>query len=381
MNDNLPAVQQQSSNLPERAPVEADVDSWIQVMRPVIALAEHIAGTEFVPKGLRNSVPATTAAMLYGREVGLAPMTALTQTHVIEGKPSMSAEAMRALVLSQGHELIFDEATGAVVRMRGRRSGSNHWTELAWTIDMARAAGITHKDNWKKYPRAMLIARCTADLCRMVFPDVIHGFRAVEEFDEQLADAEQEPTPPTTKVGRTRKSAAAKKAAPALERPAARPAPADGPPLPGEDGYEAPTPRGAAPVQAGEVSEGAEPGEADAAPAVDVSDADEREGDPADSGGAMPDESASEAPARSEQRNPRAISRAQQRMLMGQFTGFDLGGDDAREERLGILSKLVDREVSSSNDLSSAEASRVIDTLSRVEDAAQLLAIANGGQS
>jgi hypothetical protein len=384
-DNNLPAVQQQAAALPaapaERTPATADVDSWIQVMRPVIALAEHIAGTEFVPKGLRNSVPATTAAMLYGREVGLAPMTALTQTHVIEGKPSMSAEAMRALVLAQGHELIFDEATGAVVRMRARRSGSNHWTELAWTIDMARAAGITHKDNWKKYPRAMLIARCTADICRMVFPDVIHGFRAVEEFDEQLADADEEPAAPTTKVARKRAAAkkAAPAAAPALEQPAARPSRPDGPPLPGEDGYDTPTPRDAAPEQAGEVSEGAQvAGEADAAPAVETDAEETPEQQPGEGAESGPQEPSPEQDAR---RNPRAISRAQQRMLMGQFSGFDLGGDDARDERLGILSKLVQRDITSSSDLSSAEASRVIDTLGRVEDAAQLLAIANGVQS
>lgn len=376
MSDNLPAVPA------ERAPATADVDSWIQIMRPVIALAEHIAGTEFVPKGLRNSVPATTAAMLYGREVGLPPMTALTQTHVIEGKPSMSAEAMRALVMAAGHELIFDEATGAQVRMRARRSGSNHWTELAWTIDMARAAGITHKDNWKKYPRAMLIARCTADLCRMVFPDVIHGFRAVEEFDDTLEDAEVEPATPTTKVARTRKAAAKKAAAaPAALEQGTRPERPAGPPLPGEDGYDTPSPRGGAPEQAG----GSAVGEAADSPAPDVSDADPGAGAPVepDTAAEVPagGESASETPEQSAERHPAMISKPQQRMLMGQFGKFDLTGEDTRDERLRIVSAIAGREVSSTSDLTKVEAATVIDTLARVEDVTQLLAIANGGQS
>lgn len=377
MSENLPAVPQAT---PSREIATADVDSWVGVVAQVAKLAEHIASTEFVPRQMRNSAPAVAAAILYGREVGLPPMTALTQTHVIEGKPSMSAEAMRALVFAAGHELAFEEATGATCIIRARRAGSQEWTRLAWTIDQARAAGLLGKDNWKKYPRAMLIARCTADVCRMVFPDVIHGFRAMEEFDEQLADAVDEPAAPTTKVGRNRATKKAAAAPAALEPPAGRPERPAGPPLPGEDGYDA-GPRGAAPVQAGEVAGGADAGEPAATPAADVSGADE----PADAepSAQAADESAPEdEPARAARSNPRPISPAQRRMLMGLFSKFDLTDDASRDERIGILQKLAGRDnVTSSGDLSTGEASRIIDTLARVEDVAQLLAIANGGET
>lgn len=408
MNDNLPAVPTPSS----REIAATDTDSWTHVVADVARLAEHIAGTEFVPRQMRNSAPAVAAAILYGREVGLPPMTALTQTHVIEGKPSMSAEAMRALVLAQGHDLSFEEATGAQCIMRARRAGSQDVTRLAWTIDQARAAGLLGKDNWKKYPRAMLIARCTADLCRMVFPDVIHGFRAVEEFDEQLADAEQEPAAPTTKVTRTRKTAAKKSAPAPLEAPK-RPAPADGPPLPGEDGYDAPTPRDGAPEQAGEVSgDSTGPGEADATPAVelpqegnegepttgssapgatstsgdsgrapDAGSSTTRGNDPVDAAETRPDASTGPSPEQDDKAHPALITRAQQRMLMGQFSSFDMSGDDARPDRLRIVSNIAGREVSSTSDLTKVEATRVIDTLAKVEGPEQLLAIAGGDRS
>lgn len=182
--------------LPDIAPApRQDTDSWVQVMAQVVRLAEHVAPTDFVPRGLRGNVPATTAAMLYGREVGLPPMTALTSIHVVDGRPGMSAEAMRSLVYAAGHEIVFDESTGAICRMRARRRASNEWTSLSWTIDMARAAGLMGKDNWKKYPRDMLIARCTTALCRMVFPDVIHGFRSTEELGD-MGDSAAPPEPP-----------------------------------------------------------------------------------------------------------------------------------------------------------------------------------------
>lgn len=376
MTDNLPALPDTTS----REVATTDTDSWVGVVAQVAKLAEHIAGTEFVPRQMRNSAPAVAAAILYGREVGLPPMTALTQTHVIEGKPSMSAEAMRALVLAAGHSIVFEEATGATCIIRATRHGSQDSTRLAWTIDQARAAGLTGKDNWKKYPRAMLIARCTADICRMVFPDVIHGFRALEEFDEQLADAVEEPSAPTTRVGRSRAVKKAAAAPAAIEAPAARPERAAGPPLPGEDGYDAQPARGAAPTQAGEVAGGAEAGEAAAASAVDdvaPDPADAEQTSQAAGDGATSDDE----PARAARSNPRPISAAQRRMLMGLFGKFDLTDDASRDERIGILRKLAQRDdIASSGDLSTGEASRIIDTLARVEDVAQLLAIANGGE-
>ncbi|MEA5054266.1 MAG: hypothetical protein VB093_12590, partial [Propionicimonas sp.] len=73
-------------------------DSWTDVLGDVINLARGIAGTEFVPNGLRGSIEKTSAAILYGRELGLPPMTALGSVHVVEGRAGISAEAMRALI-------------------------------------------------------------------------------------------------------------------------------------------------------------------------------------------------------------------------------------------------------------------------------------------
>lgn len=345
MTETLPAV------VEHRAEVALpDTDSWIQVVGDVAKLAQHIAGTEFVPRSLRDSVPAVAAAMLYGREVGLPPMTALTQTHVIEGKPAMSAEAMRALVLAAGHEIHVQETTGALCTMRGRRRGSETWTPVTWTIDMARAAGVAGKQVWKSYPRQMLQARCTAELCRLVFPDVIHGFRAVEEFDESQADAPEEPKAPTSTVSRAQRGRPAKKAAPALpaaERPVERPADDAAPPLPGEPGYEDLT-------STGDETSG-DRGEA----------GDESKGEgeaPGDSSPNPTDEPVDETP-----RPPRKASRAQQRGIFAQL-GV-IGIDDVREERLHITSKIVGREIVSFDRLTTDDASKVIDTLARLEQA------------
>lgn len=190
------------------AMLDKTTDSWFEMAQPVFQLAARIADTQFVPKGLQGNPPAIAAAILHGRELGLPPLTALAQTHVIEGKPSISAEMQRGLVLAAGHEIEILESTGAVCTMRGRRKGSETWTTITWTLDMARAANLIGKTNWKNYPRSMLQARCSAELCRLVFADVVHGMSATEEL-EDLAEGNGEVAPEaTTKVSRAPKKLA-----------------------------------------------------------------------------------------------------------------------------------------------------------------------------
>ncbi len=179
MTENLPAVRQ-----PAAAPAKVDTDSWVEMLPAVAQLAEQIHGTDFVPKGLRGSSAATAAAILYGREIGAGPMTSLANIAVIEGKPSVSAEHLRAMVLAAGHEIVYTELSGAGVTVKGRRVGSSEWTSVSWNLDMARAAGIAGKQVWQRYPRAMLAARATAELCRLIFPDVTHGLMVIEEAED-----------------------------------------------------------------------------------------------------------------------------------------------------------------------------------------------------
>lgn len=388
MPENLPAVPE-PSRLPEVARV--DTDSWVDIMRPMIALADRIYDTEFVPKGLRGSAPATAAAMLYGREVGLPPMTALNMTHVVEGKPGLSAEGMRAVVLAAGHEIEFVESTGAICTMRARRRGSDTWTSISWTIDAARQAGLANKNVWKSYPRVMLQARCTTELCRMVFPDVIHGFRSVEELEDmEPGDGEAtgfgEPTAPSTKVSRARKTTKKTTAAlPAAPAPAAAPRPA-GPPLPGEPGFDQPTPRGGATEQAAGASGDDSPGSQPEGAGKDSEDAPAAAPETVDpsadvdepvNGEVVHEPPAEEPSGDDKNRGPRKASRAQQRMMHGQFGALGIDDDEpgGREERLHITSVIVGRAVESSSDLSAQEMSTLIDTLGRVRDRVALNAL------
>ena len=360
MTDNLPA------RTTPAAPAVHEPDSWVSVVADVAKLAEYVASTEFVPASLRTRPAAVAAAILYGRETGLPPMTALSQIHVIEGRPSMSAEGMRALILAAGHEIVVGELTGAKCTMRGRRRGSEEWSTVTWSLDMARAAGLLDKkgQSWSRYPRAMLAARCTAELARLIFPDVIHGFRATEELDEvedETAFGAPTATPSTTKVAR--KTTKARKATQAPPTPPAVESPGHDLPLPGEAGFEALAgPAGSsASISQGEPesSPSAPTGEGVAEP--DAPTLSPPSSDPVDDRR----EAAGEPP-------PAPISKAQLRMLHATFNRLGLAGEDARDRRLWIVSTIVGRPVDSTATLSRHDGSAVIDTVAKAETVDEL---------
>ncbi len=169
-----------------------DTDSWTAVMSDLIKLVEYLGdgAQEFFPKGIDTPAKAL-ASMLYGRELGLPPMTASGSIYVVHGKASMSAEVQRALILRDGHEYEVIESTSSICKMRGRRKGSKVWQEFQFTIAEAQQAGFTNKNsNYKSQPAEMLLARCSTRMARAMFPDVIHGMRGAEELadlgDESL---------------------------------------------------------------------------------------------------------------------------------------------------------------------------------------------------
>jgi hypothetical protein len=167
--------------------LRADTDSWADMLPAVGDLAGKISTTNFVPKGLRGKPAEIAACILTGREVGIGPMESLSKIHVIDGRPAMSAELMRSLVMRDGHEITYPTLTDDKVTAKGKRAGSDTWTEVTWTMKDAQRIGVSGRDTWKKYPRQMLSARATSELCRLLFPDALGG---ISYTPEELGDDE-----------------------------------------------------------------------------------------------------------------------------------------------------------------------------------------------
>jgi hypothetical protein len=116
------------------------------------------------------------AAILLGDELGLSPIAALRSIYVIKGQPAMYALTMVALVMSRGHRIWTESESPESVTVAGHRAGDpEHIERSVWTMQRARAEGLTRNRNYTDHPAQMLYARAASTIARRVAPDVLLG--------------------------------------------------------------------------------------------------------------------------------------------------------------------------------------------------------------
>lgn len=217
---------QERAGLPTRdhqGEAVARLSEWATSAQAAMAVAQELSRSSFVPESFRNKPGEATAAILAGLEVGLQPMAALRSFDVIQGQAAARAITLRAIVQSHGHEIELVESTATRCKMRGRRRGSDTWQDVTWTMDRARQLGLGNKPNWKNQPQAMLVARATSELARLIASDAILGIAySSEEIADgagagvEVPEVTADPDAPAAAPGKKRMSRA-KKPAPVAE--------------------------------------------------------------------------------------------------------------------------------------------------------------------
>ena len=185
-NTALVRAEDNSSLAPAHRP--GPVEEW-QVLKEK---ALFIAKSQFYSD--LNGMEKAATIMMQGAELGLQPMAAVRNIHVIKGKPTLSAQLMAALVIKAGHPRIrIVEHNDKICKVAARRKDESEWQEYAFTIEKAAKAGLVERDGgmWKKYPENMLYSRAISNICRMVFPDIFAGLYTPDE----LADGATEVIP------------------------------------------------------------------------------------------------------------------------------------------------------------------------------------------
>ena len=134
-----------------------------------------IARSGLAPKNVNTPEKVLVIAMK-GRELHIPPMQALSHIHIVEGKPTLSAELMTALVRRAGHKIRVVEWTDDGCVLEGVRADDpGHAQRTSFTAEEAQRAGLLSKSVWKSYRQAMLFSRATSKLCRSQFADVLMG--------------------------------------------------------------------------------------------------------------------------------------------------------------------------------------------------------------
>jgi hypothetical protein len=151
-----------------RAPPDAELD--LRTLGDVFARSGYFDDAKQAGQAM--------VKILYGRELGIAPVTAMMGIHIIQGKPSASAGLLAGRIrASQRYDYRVKQLTNEACTIefldRGKVAG-----ESTFTIEDAKTAGVYTGKNahtWKSYARNMLFARALSNGARWYCPDVFGG--------------------------------------------------------------------------------------------------------------------------------------------------------------------------------------------------------------
>jgi hypothetical protein len=160
--------------------------------------AGELAASNLVPKAYAGKPLDILVAIQWGNEIGLAPMQALQNISVINGKPSVYGDAAMALVQAhpacEGVEEFFEgEGTPnpiavCIAHRRGRKP-----VTAKFSVEDAKRAGLWNKQGpWTSYPKRMLQMRARGFALRDAFPDALKGLITTEEAEDYPAETKQE---------------------------------------------------------------------------------------------------------------------------------------------------------------------------------------------
>ena len=322
---------------PARARDSAAVSlrGWALEAEATAGIARALAPTPFVPDSLRRwlnpqerdpakrqldmegTVATVTAVLLAGQELEFGPMASLRAITIIKGTVALYAVACRAILQRNGHDIVVKESTDHRAIVDARRAGTDQWQRVTWDLDRAKVAGLYpgHQEgNWRKQPKAMLVARATAEASRWVASDAMLGLPMIVEEVEDAERGELLALPPgqADANGADPGQQAPEEPKRTAARRPRRPAAASLPPPP-PDTTEPPAPP---------------PAPSDVPPP--------------------------EGP---------MISKPQRNRLYAGLRDIGIGARENREEALALLGAWIGRAVESTNDLTDAEAHTVLDRL------------------
>jgi len=162
-----------------------------QNLKECFKLAEMISSSATIPQHLRRKPDEVMVCLLRGFELGLSALQSVHHFSLINGRPCLSAAAVRGLCQAHSEclrlemESLDDDQCTFITQRRGHQP-----VTFQYTSQMAKDAGLLGKQNWTSHRRQMLIARASTGLCRSQYSDVLLGLSGVYT-PEEVQDIEQ----------------------------------------------------------------------------------------------------------------------------------------------------------------------------------------------
>ena len=113
--------------------------------------------------------------VMAGEEVGLGPIASMTNIHIVQGKVTIGANMIAALIRRHpDYDYEVTEHTDKVCSIKfiykGKPAGVS-----TFSMEDAATAGLTKNPTWRAHPRNMLFARAISNGAKWYAPDVSAG--------------------------------------------------------------------------------------------------------------------------------------------------------------------------------------------------------------
>lgn len=174
-------------------PVSNKINSLApQNIAEAMTFCEFLSKSTILPTAYVGKPANVFVAVQWGMEVGLAPLQALQNIAVINGKPSIYGDAALALCKSSRVceyvvESIEGDGDKAIAVCKVKRKGEPE-QERRFSMDDAKKAKLIGKQGpWSEYPKRMLQMRARGFALRDIFPDVLRGMITAEEAQDYPA--------------------------------------------------------------------------------------------------------------------------------------------------------------------------------------------------
>lgn len=188
----------------EMKPARAALSTGIlnpTTLAEALQMAEVISKSSIVPKDYQGNPGNVLVAIQWGMEIGLAPLQAMQNIAVINGRPSLWGDALLALCkASPLCEYITETVDGETAICVAKRRGDPQPVVREFSMEDAKKAGLAGKQGpWMQYPKRMLQMRARGFCLRDAFPDVLKGMAVAEEERDREVIGTAETTGPAHK--------------------------------------------------------------------------------------------------------------------------------------------------------------------------------------
>jgi hypothetical protein len=154
--------------------------------------ARLLSAGSMLPGEYRNQPANVLIAMNLGQAMGLSPAESLYRIAVIKGKPTASAELIASNVRKAGHRLrvAIDEQAVSATATIVRSDDPDYEFSVTRDMKWARDMGLASNDNYRKQPLTMLANRAITAVARLACSETLYG---VAYSPDEMHEADTRP--------------------------------------------------------------------------------------------------------------------------------------------------------------------------------------------